>query len=263
MLMAVVMVVAVAGMIPGRAPAADEWRSIKLEEWYLCAPMGNAGLKAAPMPKVPANGTEIRNFNHFFKMVQNDLSLYPMLAVVDLDAKYKGDITMNAEGESPEVSWRKVAAKKNAVDGANMVVAFWSTWVWAPSNITVRIHDASYEDEKRAADVYVTVNGAALRNERVDRDNPPVMRPVANQEIMLRKGWNHVYARHLVGWGTVQNDIAIAVSGADADKIKLSADPPQEAGRRFTVLGERSKTAGAGKDGTQAGSKADRKGRGK
>lgn len=207
---------------------------LELSEWYLLGPFGHPDVPASGLPLAPNGLTEMRNYNQFFTAVQRSADLYPVNREVDLDATYKGPITVDAQGQEQALTWRKVTGGN--VPAGNAMVVFMSTWVWVPADVAATLAARSYRGSRYSATEYILVNGSVLRNERADRANPPVTHPVNGQAVALKKGWNHIFTQHTVGWGTLQNHVALDIPDEVAG-AKVSAEPPVEVGRRFTTAG--------------------------
>lgn len=234
---------------------ATELAELPIRQWYAVGPLGHPHLQERPEHwRVPPVGAkEVRDYNGLFRLFAYDAALYPMdpggKGTVDLSASYQGPLTQNVAGEQLEAAWKKWSstddkdeypALKDMVKGAGL--AYFSTWIYVPEETSAEVMFKGYGVQPHArsrlgVNVAAWINGRPLRAYRIERENPMVMHPVDGQKITLKAGWNHLYCRHASAWEGIRNAPWLKLPKQIVSRAKVSADPPEEIGRKFKVDG--------------------------
>ena len=224
--------------------------SIQVTDWYAAGPLGSKQLENYPpdAPGKPRHEKEFRGMLYWFKVFLHALKDYPMSpegpGVVDLDATYEGDITINAAGETIQVTWERVTINRGTRyplaprmhNGVGMT--YFSTWIKAEEPTTVRFFFNGYGGEdKKGNGISTWVNGSFLPTVWMRRDIPLIQQVRPGAEANLKAGWNHVYVRHISAWRGTFNSLVLNVPQALAQGLTISAEPPEAVGRKFKFTG--------------------------
>ena len=245
--------IAIAACLLGIATVGSaQETAIQVSEWNALGPMGSAALKGYPQdyPSIPRDEREYRGWLHWYRVFLHNLKDYPMNpeggGIVDLNATYKGDITINGAGQELEVSWKKISIPNPSAryprrpqlhNGTGM--SFFSTWIYSPKPAFAKFFFNGYRgEEKKGNGISCWVNGAYLPTRWMRKDIPMIQQPVSGTQATLKEGWNHVYVRHISAWAGTCNSLQIRVPQDVASELRVSADPPEEIGRTFKFNGQ-------------------------
>jgi len=166
-------------------------------------------------------------------------AVYPPDDVIDLDAKYDGDMTRDLSGTPQEVRWQPVSAEGKFVEiPGGIGVAYFATWIETPENMTVQAYFPAYGHEvqnvgKMGSGVTVWVNSQKIDHYKVHPDNPFLLHPSDAQQITLTKGWNIVYARVFSSFAGLRFGIMLEGDKNKLFKLKVSSEPPKDKGRKI------------------------------
>ena len=166
--------------------------------------------------------------------------------IVDLDRTYEGPMTMNITTGSPSLTWEQIDLARKVTDSAvtrletGMGVAYFSTWIYVPRNTPAKVSFRGYGEEgvtpqRSRVAVDAWINRYGLRSDGPQSCN--ATHPIDQQDVYLRKGWNHVLCRHIAVSGGIRNMMDIALEASVAGEVRNSREPPITTGRVFRFDG--------------------------